>query len=133
IEDGHYLPVVRRRLQEECAARGLTDPPLAELAGLAERVAAELTAWAGSIDALGPVRVRNVRWPRSSLFIVDLALDRCCAGGTCLPAGPGSYLRDDRFRVLPGRRRVEDRGSTAAEDPPIGGAEAIPAGPRLGP
>lgn len=76
IEDGHYLPVVRRRLQEECAARGLTDPPLAELAGLAERVAGALTTWAGSIDALGPVRVRNVRWPRSSLFIVDFDLDR---------------------------------------------------------
>ncbi|WP_084480709.1 DUF4127 family protein [Ruania albidiflava] len=75
IEDGHYLPVVRRRLQEEYAARGLTDPPMEELAGLAERVAGELTAWAGSISALGSVRVRNVRWPRSSLFIVDFDVE----------------------------------------------------------
>lgn len=75
VKDGHYLPVLRVRLLEELAERGLTDPPMDELPALAERVARDLTAWAQSIHALRGVRVVNVRWPWSYLFTVDFDLE----------------------------------------------------------
>lgn len=76
IKDGHYLPVVRRRLQSELAERGLTDPPFAEIPELERRVEGELNDWAAGISALSGWRVRNVRWPWNYLFTVDFDLER---------------------------------------------------------
>ncbi|WP_309127329.1 DUF4127 family protein [Microbacterium sp.] len=76
IKDGHYLPALRVQLQEELAARGLTDPPLDELPFLAGRVAGDLTAWASRTRSLRGVRVANVRWPWSYLFTVDFDVER---------------------------------------------------------
>lgn len=76
IKDGHYLPVVRRRLQHELAERGLADPPLAEIPDLGRRVEGELNEWAAGIPALSGWRVHNVRWPWNHLFTVDFDLEQ---------------------------------------------------------
>ncbi|MGM7699934.1 DUF4127 family protein [Microbacterium sp. A84] len=75
IKDGHYLPVLRVRLLQELAERGLSDPPLEEIPALAERVAEELTEWASGILALRGIRVVKVRWPWSYLFTVDFEIE----------------------------------------------------------
>ncbi len=76
IKDGHYLPVLRPRLQQEFKQRGLTDPPLEEIPDLERRVEDELNDWASGIGALDGWRVRNVRWPWNYLFTVDFDLER---------------------------------------------------------
>jgi len=75
IKDGHYLPVVRSRVQEELAERGLTDPPLEEIDALAERITTELNAWAGTISALQGISVRNARLIWDYTFTVDFDLE----------------------------------------------------------
>jgi hypothetical protein len=76
VKDGHYLPVVRTRLQAELRERGLTDPPYDEIPGLARRVEAELNDWAAGVRALDGWRVRDVRWPWDYTFTVDFDLER---------------------------------------------------------
>lgn len=76
VKDGHYLPVVRTRLQEELRERGLTDPPHDEIPALARRVEAELGDWATGVSALDGWRVRDVRWPWDYTFTVDFDLER---------------------------------------------------------
>ncbi len=79
IKDGHYLPVLRARIQDELAARGLTDPPLEELGSVNARITRDLDEWASTVRALHGVRVRDARMAWDYTFTIDLALD--------LPAG----------------------------------------------
>lgn len=76
IEDGHYLPELRVRLQDQLLQRGLAEPPLEELPALGVHAAEELTSWASGIRALQGVRVTEVRWPRQYLFTVDFDFER---------------------------------------------------------
>lgn len=76
IEDAHYLPVVRRRIQDEAAARGLLDPPLDELPAVHDRITRDLRAWAADVDALADWRIDDARLPWSYTFTVDFELTR---------------------------------------------------------
>lgn len=75
IKDGHYLPVVRHRLQQELAVEGKTDPDLESISEVEDRIASELNAWAGTIKALEGVRVTDAHLTWAYLFTVDLGLD----------------------------------------------------------
>src|SRR5690625_3193793 len=74
IEDAHYLPVVRRRIQDEAMARGVYDPPINELLGIHHRITDELQAWMRDVDALQGWSVRNARLPWTTTFTVDFEL-----------------------------------------------------------
>ncbi|WP_298323994.1 DUF4127 family protein [Haloactinopolyspora sp.] len=75
VEDGHYLPVVRRAIQDEAFARGLADPPLEELPALCERITTELRAWAGGVNALAGLTITDARLPWTDTFTVDFDID----------------------------------------------------------
>lgn len=82
VEDGHYLPVVRRRIQDEARERGLLDPPVDDLPAVHERITRDLGAWAGGVDALAGWTVSAARLPWGYTFTVDFDLTPAAGAAT---------------------------------------------------
>ncbi|MFG3422921.1 DUF4127 family protein [Micromonospora sp. NPDC048063] len=105
IEDGHYLPVVRRRLQQEATRRGLTDPPLDELPDVHARITRDLHRWATGTRTLSGWTVTNARLPWSYTFTVDFDLTPPSHAGALPQAVAGDAVGlapVGRVAVVPG-------------------------------
>lgn len=76
IEDSHYLPVVRKRIQDDIATRGLLDFPLSELQEVEQPITRDLDDWARGLRSLPGWRVKNATLPWTYAFSVDFKPSR---------------------------------------------------------